>query len=46
MIAIDASGRRRSRQEAAAVRAALAEGQEVAFTTRHQWRHYHKRKPM
>jgi len=43
---MEASGKRRSRQEAAAVRSALADGQEIAFATRHQWRHYHKRKPV
>ena len=31
--------------QAAAVRSALSDGQEVAFATRHQWRRYHKRKP-
>jgi len=39
-------GKRRTRQEAAAVREALAQGQTVAFATRHQWRHYTQRKPI
>jgi hypothetical protein len=39
-------GKRRTRQEAAAVRQALAQGQTVAFATRHQWRHYTQRKPI
>ena len=40
------SGKRRSRQEAAAIRQSLADGQTLVFPTRHQWRHYTKRKPI
>jgi hypothetical protein len=43
---IPASGKRRNRQEAAAVRAALANGQEVAFATRHERYRYRRRKPV
>jgi hypothetical protein len=35
-------GKRLEKQEAAAVRAALANGQEVVFANRHQWRHFHR----
>ena len=38
-------GKRRTREEAAAIRETLARGQTVVFPTRHQWRHYTKRKP-
>jgi hypothetical protein len=43
--AVGAGSKRRTREEAAAIRQALADGQTVAFPTRHQWRHYTKRKP-
>ena len=43
---MEVRGKRRTREEAAAVRQALAQGQEVAFATRHQWRHYTKRQPL
>jgi len=46
MVQLDARGKRRTRQEAAAVRQALAQGQTVTFATRHQWRHYTQRKPI
>ncbi len=42
-VRIDASGQRRSRSEAAAVRAALEDGQVVAFANRHQRYHFQRR---
>jgi len=45
-VLISASGKRRNRQEAAAVRAALADGQAVAFNTRHERYRYLRRKPV
>jgi len=44
-LVIPASGKRRNRAEAAAVRAALANGQAVAFTNRHERYRYTRRKP-
>ncbi|WP_161982208.1 hypothetical protein [Dictyobacter alpinus] len=38
-----AGGRRLSREEAEMVRQALADGQDVQFATRHQWRHFQVR---
>jgi hypothetical protein len=38
-------GRRLSREEAAIIRAALAQGQPVQFADRHQWRHFQVRYP-
>ncbi|MGI9061932.1 MAG: hypothetical protein ACR2H5_25540 [Ktedonobacteraceae bacterium] len=45
LVHIGATGQRRNRQEAAAVREALADGQEVAFATRHERYRYRRRKP-
>ena len=39
------AGRRLSKQEAAMIRAALAQGQPVQFADRHQWRHFQVRHP-
>jgi len=44
-VLIPASGKRRNRHEAAAVREALAQGLEVAFRTRHERYRYQRRKP-
>jgi len=35
-------GGRLDKHEAAAVRAAMANGQEVVFANRHQWRHFQR----
>ena len=40
MLRLDPQGRRRTRKEAAMVRDALADGHQVEFATRRQWRHY------
>ena len=45
LVHIEASGKRRNRREASAVREALASGQEVAFATRHERYRYRRRKP-
>ena len=45
LVHIEASGKRRNRREASAVRAALADGREVAFATRHERYRYRRRKP-
>jgi hypothetical protein len=42
MVRIDASGKRRNRQESARVREALSQGYEVQFETPDQWRYYHR----
>ena len=34
------SGRRLARADAAVVRQAIGDGQEVVFADRHQWRHF------
>jgi hypothetical protein len=41
-VVVVSGGKRLEKQEAAAVRAAMANGQEVVFANRHQWRHFQR----